>query len=164
MIWIFNNTNFINFYQVFTNTKIEFNNDLNSIYSLIDDGTEIISQNFEIYPKKYEYTIKIIDQYISYTDNNNYNQNVFSFKTNFIDPESNEYKIPIFKNEYKRVNNNLMPNLIKSNYNFYGELKFTIYKIDNNIQYVIETDPKTNITRKYFITTDLQLLNNYIIK
>jgi hypothetical protein len=70
----------------------------------------------------------------------------------------------IFNFTYKKVNNNRMPNLIETNYNFYDILEFKIYKISDKIQFIIETNPKTKIIKKYFITTNLDLISDYIKK
>ena len=82
---------------------------------------------------------------------------------NFINPIENDYNLPIFNFNYKSVNKTRMPNLIKSNYNVYVILNFTIYKPNDNIQFIIETNPETNIKKKYIITNNLKNLDNFLI-
>ena len=169
MIWLYSNdNNFIDFYQVFVSTGIEFQNNNNTIYSLESNDANKITTIVNIDENKYsqythKYTIRIIDQIISYIDNSN-KQNVFSFKMNFIEPSTNKYNLPIFNFVYKKVNNNRMPNLIETNYNFCSTLEFKIYKISDKIQFIIETNPETEIIKKYFVTTDLNLIKDYLKK
>ena len=172
MLWLYNKDNkdniFINFYQVFIDTQIEFKNDSNTIYSL--ESTDLnkilpIKNIDKFICSQYTFTIRIIDQLISYIDNSNLNEQiVFSSKMNFIAPSNNKYNLLIFNFTYKKVNNNRMPNLIETNYNFYDILEFKIYKISDKIQFIIETNPKTKIIKKYFITTNLDLISDYIKK
>lgn len=165
MLWLNNKENInIDFYQIFIDTKIEIKNDKNTIYSLISNETEQIKLINDIEKYKYtehKFTIRIIDQLISYIEEL-VEENVFSFKMNIIEPNNNKNNLLIFNYNYKKVNNNRMPNLIKSNYNFYDTLEFKIYKINDKIQFIIETNPKTKIIKKYYITTDLNLLYNFI--
>jgi hypothetical protein len=170
MLWLYNKDNkdniFIDFYQVFIDTQIEFQNDSNTIYSL--ESTDLnkilpIKNIDKFICSQYTFTIRIIDQLISYIDNSN-EQIVFSSKMNFIAPSNNKYNLPIFNFTYKKVNNNRMPNLIETNYNFYDILDFKIYKISDKIQFIIETNPKTKIIKKYFITANLDLISDFIKK
>jgi hypothetical protein len=165
MLWLYNkDNNFIDFYQVFVNSKIELETDSNTIYSLEStdtDKTSLIVNNNKIICSRYKFTIRIIDQLISYIDDTN-GQTVFSFKMNFSDPSTNKYNLPIFNFTYKKVNNNRMPNLIQTHYNFSNTLEFDIYKISDKIQYIIETNPSTKIIKKYFVTTNLDLVDEYI--
>jgi len=110
------------------------------------------------------FDIKILDQLISYTNNKTNETNVFSFKMNFIEPNKTNNLLPTFHCIYKSVNKNRMPLLINSNYNFTYNLDFEIYKIKNEIIYIIESNPITNIRKKYLLVTDLNVLNNYFIK
>ena len=169
MIWLYSNdNNFIDFYQVFVNTGIDFHSNNNTIYSLesndLNKITTIVNideNNNSQHIHTYKYTIRIIDQIISYIDNSN-EQIVFSFKMNFIEPSTNKYNLPIFNFTYKKVNNNRMPNLIETNYNFCSTLEFKIYKISDKIQFIIESNPETKIIKKYFVTTDLNLIKDYL--
>ena len=168
MLWLYTKDhNIINFYQVFVDGKIEFENNKNTIYSLgsnipnISDIYNIPIDQFK--STNYKFTIRIIDQLISFDDQTNL-QTVFSFKMNFKDPSTNKYNLPIFNYTYKKVNNNRMPNLIESNYNFYKTLEFKIYKINDQVQFIIETDPETKIIKKYFTSTNLNLLDDYLKK
>lgn len=165
MLWLYNkDNNFIDFYQVFVNSKIELETDSNTIYSLEStdtDKTSPIVNNDKISCSRHKFTIRIIDQLISYTDDTNA-QIVFSFKMNFSDPSTNKYNLPIFNFTYKKVNNNHMPNLIQTHYNFSNVLEFDIYKISDKIQFIIETNPSTKIIKKYFVTTNLDLVDEYI--
>lgn len=165
MFWLYNDLTKYNFYQVFTCKNIQLQNNNNTIYSLESDT---ISSN--ISKSKYEcsnhsITIRIIDQIISYIDDSDIDL-VFCFKMDFIDTsdESNPYDLPIFHFKYKKINNTCMPNLLSSNYSTYTTLDFQIYKINDKVQYIIETNPQTNIIKKYFITEELNLIKNLIGK
>ena len=165
MLWLYSkDNNFINFYQVFVGTENSFDSNNNTIYSLESNKTSIIRNIDKIVYVEYTYTftIKIIDQLISYNDYKSNEENVFSFKMNFIDPSTNEYKLPIFNFTYKKINNNRMPNLIETNYNFYNTLELKIRKISDKVQFIIETNPKTKIIKKYFVTTDLNLIKDFL--
>lgn len=165
MIWLYSkDNNFIDFYQVFVGAEIEFQNDKNTIYSLESNELNKILTIKNIDKIKYiqhTFTIRIIEHLISYIDNSN-NEIVFSFQMNFIEPSTNEYNLPIFNFTYKKVNNNRMPNLIETNYNFYNTLEFKIYNISDKIQFIIETNPESKIIKKYFVTTDLNLIKDFI--
>jgi hypothetical protein len=177
MLWFLNNekTNpngMIDFYQVFIDsTMIYSDEETNTIYSF-DSNNQISSVlNLDISKHKsnnINCKIKIIDHIISYDIiNENENKNyVFTIKTNFICPQDNQYNIPIFAHTYKKVNNKRLPNLIETKYTNIYELNFQVYNIDTNnnqIQFVIETNPLTNEKRKYFIVPNLNLIQNYII-
>lgn len=152
------------FYQVFEYKNIVFQKDLNIIYSLnlLDYDDNFDFNKFE--SKKIKMYIKIIDQIISYTDSETDNTLVFTFENNFIEPDKNQYSLPIFHSKYKLINKNMMPNLINLNYDFTYELEFEIFNIDDNIQFIIENNPNTNIKKKYWIVTNLNLLLNFIKK
>lgn len=171
MLWLYDKNNIIDFefFQVFMNSNIVYDDDNNTIYSLETINTEQNNIENDINVNKikcdeYLFDIKIIDNLISYTSINNSNQQlVFTFKMNFIKPTENELNLPIFNFTYKKVNKKRMPNLIDSHYNFYSSLKFKIFKINDKVQFIIETNPNDKFSiKKYFITTDLNLIKNYI--
>jgi hypothetical protein len=178
MLWLYNKDSTIcDFFQVFVDSNIVYNENNNSIYSLgsieISDKIPVEISNVNNNTKiknldkiKYDYysfDIRIMDQIISYTFTDNSDQQiVFSSKMNFIEPSNNKLNLPIFNFTYKKVNKNRMPNLINSNYNFSSTLEFKIFKISNQVQFIIETNPTTKIIKKYFITTDLDYIKNYI--
>jgi len=167
MLWLYNNN--INFYQIFVNSKLVYNQDNNIIYSFESNN---ICQDLELNEPdlsnikyiEFNFEIRIIDQLISYINTVTNDNIVFTFKMNFIEPSENKFKIPIFNYSYKKVNNNRMPNLIITNYNLYAKLCFKIYNINENLQYIIETNPITKIIKKYWITTELNLIDNYKLK
>jgi hypothetical protein len=165
MLWINNiitpNT-CIDFYQVFIDSNIEYNDNKNIIYSFESSNLPNIKNLKKIECINKSYTIKTMDQLISYTDIIDNKTIVFSHKMKFIEPSNNKLNIPIFNFSYKNVNNNRMPNLIDSSYNFISNLTFQIYKFSDKVQFIIETNPETNITKKYWITLELSLLNNYL--
>lgn len=176
MLWLYTNpNNFItyNFYQVFVGNDNKVYNDENgtSIYSFelantsnIFNMSKLNLNNYQ--PDNINIDIKIIDNIISYNTNfpNNKKKNlVFTFKTNFIEPKSNQYSSPIFNHVYKSVNPKRLPNLIETKYDLAINLNFKIYHLDkqNQIQFIIETDTITNLTKMYFVTTNLNLLQIY---
>lgn len=170
MLWLYNKDGaFFEFFQVFINSNTVYTENNNTIYSLESTQLSEIENNVKIknFDKNkfdyYSFDIRIIDQLISYTNTNDFNQqNVFTTKMNFIEPSNNKFNLPIFNYTYKKVNKNRMPNLIDSNYNFSSTLEFKIYKISDKVQFIIETNPETKIIKKYFITTDLNFIKNYI--
>lgn len=167
MLWLYNkDIMFYDFFQVFVNSNIIYSCDNNTIYSLETSETDknVKTETFEENKyDNYSFDIKIIDQLISYTNINNPNEQiVFTSKMNFIELSNNKLNLPIFNFTYKKVNKNRMPNLIDSNYNFSSTLEFKIYKISDKVQFIVETNPTTKAIKKYFITTDLNLIKKYI--
>ncbi len=168
MLWLNNITAYSNanvdFYQVFIDSKIVYDENNNVIYSFESESTNLpIIKNLEkIECINKTFTIKIIDQLISYTDNTNNLTNVFTHRMNFIEPSKNKYNSPIFNFTYKKVNNNRMPNLINSSYNFISNLSFKIYKFSDKVQFIIETNPETNVQKNYWVLTDLNLLKDFL--
>lgn len=169
-----------NFYQVFVDSDLVYNKDSNQIYSFISNETSNLNVNKintddltnKIIPINIEIEIKILDQLISYSNSNS--NDIFSFKMNVISPfDSNtsnkiinlksnyltKLNIPIFNFTYKKVNQNRMPNLLESQYDFIAKLNLQIYNIDTNTQLIIETNETTNIIKKYFITKNIESLN-----
>ena len=176
MIWLYNkkldDNNILNFYQVFVENNIVFNdNNKNLIYSFDSSNFENskLSFNLNDYESNdIECDIKIIEQMISYdilssSFNNNKNY-VFSTKSSFIEPNDNEYNLPIFSYSYKLTNTKKFPNLIESEYDSVLNLNLKIYKLDNenNVQFIIETNLYNNTIRKYFVLTNLNLLKPFI--
>lgn len=194
MLWLFANLKLepnqeFEFYQVFIDSKLVYDNDSNQIFSLgnpTDNDTDslikkIISNNSinPINPIKFNIGVKILDQLIMYTytfepnfkpdsifNPNSYSPDVFSFKMNFIPPtaQSNEFGAPMFSFSYKKVNSNRMPNLIESQYNFNANLDLHVYNIDKNIQLVIENDTLTNTSKKYWVTNNKKILYDFLTK
>lgn len=168
MFWINNGDNINNFqvefYQIFINNKLVYDKDDNKIYSFIDENNT--DENNKLILDKYKFTklvydIKIIDQLISFIDKDNKSY-VFSIKTNFIKSQDNQFNIPIFHFSYKQVNSTKFPNLIDSQYSNSVKLEFIIYTINNDVQFIIETNLKTNIEKKYFITKNLDSIKNFL--
>jgi hypothetical protein len=173
MLWYYNlksnndinSINSINFFQVFIENKLVYGDkDSNLIYSF-DDSSDLSNLNLDLNKNNKENIIseiKIIDHLISYEINNiNY---VFISKSNFIKPEENKLNLPVFSHTYKLTSTKRLPNLIESEYNSVLTLHFQIYKLDNEnkIQFIIETNPITNSIRKYFVTTNLNLIQPFI--
>lgn len=183
MLWFYNikltNNNPIIFYQVFVENNLVYTDDSNIIYSF--NSTELSKSNLNInlnncVEDKFECDIKMIDHIISYDilsansgSNTNINDNgnnnfVFMTKSDFIKPEENKLNLPIFTHTYKLTSTKKLPNLIESAYDHVYKLFFQIYKLDkeNKIQFIIETNPITNSTRKYFVSVNLDLIKTFI--
>jgi hypothetical protein len=179
MLWlgkIKSNDNYsINFYQVFIeNNLVYIDNDSNAIYSFDStnstDSNKLTRLNFNLencYLDNIICEIKMIDHIISYdilstSPNEN---NVFISKFTFIKPEENNFGLPIFSYSYKLTSTKRLPNLIESEYNYMSILNFQIYKLDkeNQVQFIIETNPKTNEVRKYFLVTNLDLIKPFVM-
>ena len=170
MLWFYNSklndNNVINFHQIFIENNLVYSDDkLNFIYSFdsynFDKSTSDLNLNNYVV-ENITCEIKIIDNIISYVINNvNY---VFLIKSNFIKHDENKFNLPIFSYTYKLTSSKRLPNLIESKYDNTLNLNFKIYKLDdeNKIQFIIETNSITNVIRKYFITTDLNLIQPFI--
>jgi len=172
MLWFLNNpkTNpngMIEFYQIFVDSEIVYTDEeANTIYSFNSNNLK-----FNIDTTKYKSTninckIKIMDHIISYNMENQKTDCVFTVKTNFINPQDNQYRIPLFSHTYKQVSEKRLPNLIESEYTNIYNLNFQVYNIEQNnsqIQFIVETNLITNEKRKYFIVQDLNLIEKYHI-
>ena len=180
MLWLYNNklnnNNSFDFYQIFIENNLVYDDkNENLIYSFDSTNSSNSKSNSKLNLNfdKYNFDnvkceIRTIDNIISYnilSTNINENNNNYVFittKTNFIKPSNNQFGIPIFSYTYKSTSTKRLPNLIESKYDFVSTLNFKIYKLDkeNKIQFIIETNLLTNLTRKYFITTNLEYLLN----
>lgn len=175
MLWFLNNpkTNpngIIEFYQIFVDSDVVYKDEeANTIYSFNSNNLK-----FNIDLDEYKLTninckIRIIDHIISYNIHNNNNQKnnyVFTFKTNFISPQDNQYEIPVFSHTYKSISAKRFPNLIETEYTNIYKLNLQVYNIEQNnsqAQFIIETNQLTNEKRKYFIVSDLNLIQKYHI-
>lgn len=175
MLWFLNvpktNPNtLIEFYQIFVESnKVYSDEEKNIIYSFKSNNNICSKFNIDLSNHKstdIDCNIKIIDNIISY-DIINKNQNyVFTNKTNFINPQDNQYNIPIFEHIYKPISVKRLPNLIESKYTYTYKLNFQVYDIlsDNNqVQFIVENNPLTNEKKKYFIVSNLNLMQKYYI-
>lgn len=168
MIWLCDNNlkcnDTIKFYQVFVDNNIVYNDgdDENTIYSF-ETQKSIILNEYE--HKNIVCDVKIIDDIISYniiSDDNKKNY-VFTNKLQFIKPNNNKFNVPLFNYTYKLISPKKLPNLIASSHDFISTINFDIYELDKNnkIQFIIEKNISTNLIRKYFITSDLNLIQQY---
>lgn len=159
----------INFHQIFFDYKlIDLDDEYNKIY-FFDSFSESKKNNINILNHKLKIIdckIKIIDNLISYETNSLDKNYIFSFKTKFINNIENKFELPIFLHVYKYVNSKRFPNILEKDYHEIHSLNFKIYDLENSkdikIQYIIETNILTNFVRKYFITTNLNSIENYI--
>lgn len=173
----------LDFFQVFIEDIQVYSDEEGNIIYSFDSSSQSemeskskskLNLNLDLNQYKFENIcckIKMIDSIISYdilTINKNF---VFTTKTNFIEPSDNQFALPIFSHTYKQVNTKKLPNLIESKYTNIYTLNFKIYNLDldldltdnDKIQYVIETNPETNLMRKYFITTKLSLIQKFFL-
>ena len=158
MFWLYTTNTFFDFYQVFVDYEIEFHNLNNTIYCLESNTKKIdIENNYD----KNNFLVRIKDHLISYS--NDQGQIVFSYKMNMCLDE-NKPNLLIFNYKYKKTISEKMPNLNKKEYDVNNTYEFKIYKINEKIQYIIETNTETEIIRKYFLTTELNLVDIYIDK
>ena len=179
MLWLYNDkfnlNDLIEFYQVFINYDLVYDDEKDNRIYLFDStaqSAQTAQSNLKINLNDYICDnvisdIKIIEHIISYDiimPNLNKKNYVFTSKTIFIKPNDNKLNLPIFNHVYKFTNKNRLPNLIESGYNISSTLNFKIYRLDKNnqIQWIVENNPLTNTTRNYFITTDLNLIKQYI--
>jgi hypothetical protein len=176
MLWLYNKYNLgeiINFYQIFVSTELVYDDDENNtIYSLESSKNKNVC-DLEINCLEHDdivCDVKMIDNIISYdlkcTNNIEKNKNhVFMFKSQNINEFNfNKANNLSFVHNYKTINTKRLPNLIESEYNFYSTLNFQIYNLEKNkVQFIIETNPTTNSVKKYFITTEPNLIKKYLI-
>lgn len=172
MLWFLNNpkTNpngAIEFYQIFIDSnEVYADEEANTIYSFNSNNFKFNIDMTNCKSANINCKIKIMDHIISYNIENQKNDCVFTIKTNFINPQDNQYGVPIFLHMYKSVSNKRLPNLIETEYTNVYELNFQVYDIEPNnsqVQFIIETNQLTNEKRKYFIVSDLNLIQKYHI-
>jgi len=165
MLWLYNNLTSFDFYQIFENSNVVFNENSNIIYSFdnkVNESDKNPKFNLSDYPcDNLHMYVKGIEQIISFLDIKTNKEKVFSYKNNFIESSENKLSLPIFNFTYKLVDSHRMPNLIESNYAFSYELKLSIYKINQETQYIIENNLTTGITKKYWITTNIDSICNF---
>ena len=179
MLWFYNiksnNNNPFNFYQVFVENRLVYSDeDSNFIYSF--DSTDLSKFNLNLVNCNQDNIIcdiKMMDCVVSYNIlstniNSNFNNKnyVFMTKSNFIKPNDNKCNLPIFSHSYKITSSKRLPNLIHSEYDCVLTLNFQIYKLDKviKIQFIVESNSKTNLTRKYFLTTNLDFIEPFVKK
>lgn len=175
MLWLYNNHNIngiINFYQIFMGSELIYkDDDNNAIYSL-ELSKDKYSCDVETSLHEYDNIIcdiKVIDNIISYdlkciNDVKKNDKYVFMFKSQNIDKlNSNEINNLSFIHNYKEINSKRLPNLVENEYNFCSTLNFQIFNLEKNkVQFIIETNPITNAVKKYFITTEPNLIEKYL--
>lgn len=169
MLWFLNDpnnsNNLINFFQVFVSNNIVYSDyESNTIYSFLktnDYSNSNLTNLNKCKLSNFKCEIKMIDNIILYQENIMKNKKAFKFKTNFIAPQNNQFKIPIFSHNYKSVSTKKLPNLIENAYEFISVLEFEIYELESQTQFIIETNPSTNSIRKYFITKNLENIKKY---
>ena len=166
MFWLFNNNNDneFSFYQVFLDYNIVYNENNNIIFSLESSKTNGINNLNNYKCTEINMEVKQLDNLILYINKSTEKNETYIFETKmkFSKPSENKYNAPIFNLSYKKANKHKMPNLIDSYYSFNKTLLFKIFQLNNNVLFVIETDPVTNIQKKYWIVTELNFLNNYL--
>lgn len=158
MFWLFEpNKEIYDFVQIFENNCNEIDSDY--VYKLdLDNFPKISGTNYydivtdkKIQPIIVNYCIKIIGKNISWT---NLDTNVtinFIQKYNFVKPSENKIDKPIFEFNYK-INKHKLPELTTCSYDFYyPHIKFEIYKINNNLILIKETNQINNILRNYVV-------------
>lgn len=160
MFWLYTTDTLFDFYQVFVDYEIEFHNLNNTIYCL--ESNKELDINIENNYDKKKFLVRIKDNLISYSDDKD--QIVFSYNMNIECSDENKSNLLIFNYKYKKAMTEKMPNLSKKEYDLNDTYEFKIYKINEKIQYIIETNIETEIIRKYFLTTELNLIDIYVNK
>jgi hypothetical protein len=186
MLWLHNSNKEFKFYQVFTcydivhdgNIVLNDNSTYNTnniIYSFeINPGTDDYMYDFNgiIQHKSFgnnqthetfTFDVKVFDNIMNWTNTMTNKQQTFSTKMTFINPEEHKLGLPVFCFNYKEINKNRMPILINKTYDLSSQYTFVVYKINEHTQFIIETETKTKIKKKYFITNDLESIKKYFI-
>ena len=119
MFWLYDNTNILNFLQIFphyTKFKDSGAGCINLVYDFTIDPVlttgEIKEHNLELIKvQQINYTIKIKDSYIQYSNDNSII--TFQIENEFIKEtdELNTLKLPFFKWKYTKVDNHKLPNI-----------------------------------------------------
>lgn len=159
MFWLFDDnfvqTHFLQIFNNYTKYKDSGAGCINLLYdftsdSTIDDLKYIECDLKTIKPITVNYTIKVKDSFIQYS--NNLSTMTFQIENEFVKEtdELNNLKVPYFKWKYSKADNHKLPNISILNYDFYYKnAVFNLYKINNNKLFVIETI--NNVTKKYIL-------------
>ena len=164
MFWLFNNNNSFDFYQIFTDLKkFNIDNSKNILYDLNNDinDLDIDLDSYEFL--KINYQIKIIDNLISYT--NLKSNKIITFLIIKKNVDSNICNLTNFKTlqfNYELVDNNNMPNLLQKYYQFYKDIHFTIYNINQNLLLIHEYNITDNTKKFYWLSQDIETFSKLI--
>ena len=153
-------SNNIEFYQIF-NKFNQIDIDDTNIYNLNNNDivyNYLLLDKYKILENNYQ--IKIKDNLILYTNLDDNKSLLFNIKMNFINENDNYYKLPLFYNKYKLMDVHYMPFLSNNMYDqYYSKINFKVYKIANNVLYIIENNTDNNLIRGYIITININ--NNF---
>lgn len=160
MFWLFDKDikPSYNFIQIFELDESQI--DLDSIYKLdLDTFPSMSGNNYlnivnekNIKPLIINYCIKIIGNFISYTDIESGKTINFTKQEQFIKPSDNKFKKPIFDFNYTLVTNNKIPELLSKTYDFnYPDIKFELFQINSNLILIKEHNQSDNSKRNYII-------------
>jgi hypothetical protein len=175
MLLLNNHNKEFKFYQIFTHFRLVYNDTNlinNKIYSFEINPTD----EYEIDLDKIDlklfidkppdetliFDVKILDNIITWTNLSTDNQYTFSMKMSFSEPIDNEYNLPIFSFDYKKISKNRMPTLINQTYNLSSQFKFIIYNISSDTQFIIEICLDTGIKKNYFVSNDVKSIKQYL--
>ena len=155
MFWVFDNiiSNNYNFLQIFDNNLIVI--DDNEIFDLTQDPAKIINLDFikNIKPIIINYKIKVMGEYISYTNLLTNITLTFCKQEKFIEPNNNNFNKLIFDFNYNLVDNHCLPELLTKLYdNYIDNLQFEIYKLNDERLFIKEKNMANDSLRNYFIT------------
>lgn len=156
MIFLFNkHSNNHKFYQAFYNADKYVTNDESVIYDLTKSNfDELDVKNIH----NYNFKILTIDNLISYKNLDNNQTNQFLFLINVIDSDKNKL---IFENIYNKIESNEFPIFIDSDYDNIYYVNFKISQINTNLFLINEKNMNTQITKKYILSTDIDLVLNF---
>ena len=156
MIFLFNkSSNNHKFYQAFYNADKYVTNDESVIYDLTKSNFDKLDvKNIH----NYNFKISTIDNLISYKNFDNDQTNQFLFLINVIDSDKNKL---IFENIYNKIESNEFPNFINSDYDNIYYVNFKISQINKDLFLINEKNINTQITKKYILSTDIDLVLNF---
>ena len=147
MFWLFDKSSNYKYYQIFINS-IKYDNGICDLKNLnilknINNYKQII-HTFNIYIK---------DNIIMYEENNNIN--VFEFKENNI---INKFNSLMIEFENIKIEHNKLPQLPLNEYdNYFLNLEFKIYELNENTLFIIQNNEKS-----YFISKIIQDVNIFL--
>jgi hypothetical protein len=156
MLWLYNDyLNEFIFYQIYDGAEgiiCDFENTI--IYSLNCANIDILHNDGNTYDTL-NYDVKIKDNLIMFENNLTNVANTFIFNTEIIDCK------PTLKYTYKKIKNTKMPNLSNNLYDYTGTHEMKILKIKQNLLFIKETNLLTNDFKQYYITDNIQNIEQY---
>lgn len=155
MFFLFNNTNNLLFYQIFSNVSSHQVSDNSIIHSIpVSPGIKDIpniKKNIPLHTN-INFKICVLDNYILFYNIDTKENTSFTFKTTLLTKSDEKF---IFENKYSKITEKI-PIFMDNDYNQVLHVNFKIYKINENLYFINHFDKILNETKEYFVSS----LNN----